>query len=186
MVIPIVILVFYLAATVVVGAAHASLVLLPAIRALRRADRIDQTGKTSFYLADLLALLFLIQLPWALINMSDADFRDRPELATFVFVFLALMILLVWNFGVRMLTKLRVTAWHRRLAFLCVALPIGLFGGFFVIPLIAISFRAQPYSPSDWPHPVVLMILLGAGSLTGYAITRWISNSVKPRDQESV
>lgn len=142
-------LVGFIAVVVMIGGVGLSLVVLgkfmlgPLDAAARERGR-----PTQFTLADFLALIFLFQLPVAIMRVTvPADAARMTPVWIFAWVASCSM----WGLSVRTLSRAGIETPWRRVVFLSAVLPIAYFGSVvFVAALIVGIWATHDQSLRDW------------------------------------
>lgn len=119
----------FLLVFIVVGAVSAAIVLRPIARAVQGRRNCER-----FYVVDMVALLFLLQLPFVFLSMASRAHGAADVALTGGF--LVLMVIAIWWRGVSLLSTLGVAQNLRRFFFTTLFLPLSLLGSLGVAPFL--------------------------------------------------
>jgi hypothetical protein len=148
-------------------------ILGPLDRAARR-----RKGPTQFTVVDFLCLVFLIQLPLALIQATLMR-GAMPELAAGRILLVVACVIggLMWWISVKQLSGAGITRTSHRCIFLAFVLPVAFFGSIAMMILVAylIAELSSPFGARPealWPVPVMGALAIAFSGAASY--TRWI------------
>jgi hypothetical protein len=128
---------------------------------------------SQFRVADLLCLIFLLQLPLALLQWAGRWARAAHAPTITGFAILALFsLVLLWWFSVECLSEAGVRQTRHRCVFLAGVLPIGLVAAFFVglLPVVVAGRAGLPLRGLVFAVSLAAAALYASGCFTRYVL----------------
>jgi hypothetical protein len=148
-------------------------ILGPLDRAARR-----RKGPTQFTVVDFLCLLFLVQLPLGLAQLTVLGRGSaEPRAATILFIAGCVVGGMMWLGSIKQLSAAGVTKTSHRCVFLAVVLPVTFLGAIATM-ICCIALIASLSSPAARPSAFFVPLFIMAGLLVAFwaaaQATRWI------------
>ena len=130
--------------------------------------------KTWFSIADFLALVFLIQIPLVLINVSGADlsrYGIRDGIA--VSIGLVVPVVLLWLSSIRAICHCEISGQLRRFVTTAIVFPLAIFGG---VALPAMCFVLHRFATTGLDAPSAWVFLAGyfVSAIALWYLVRWV------------
>jgi hypothetical protein len=156
-------------------------------RPLDRAAR-DHHGPAQFTLVDFLCLIFLAQLPMAVIRWRTTSGEVVHPGSAYVLGWIVCGVL--WWAGVRCLSRAGVRQAWRRAVFLALVVPVTILGSMLVLPLLIVvwlSMAGGEARQRPWPPAITAGMMAGV-LIAVYACgryTRWLASAASASDRET-
>lgn len=178
-----------------VGFATVFVYPLVMLRPILRLTRRDKTpvARARFSISDLLSLMFLIQLPIVMFNISDRQFDQDLRFMVVIYMLLALTVsFLIWVAGLRAANHIGILGQMKRIVAIGFTFPAATTGGMFVGALcvnVPLMLFGDLGSPNDFPTrnigaAAALVLAASVLTLLIYVSVRWVvRDSVMERER---